>query len=176
TIGLVGTGNGPELAQFPAGLAVVAGTVSGTPVPTPPPSVSPMPAASALFYAGGFAMDGAGNLYIADPNNDLAYKVTGLSTASPQIVLVAGNYSGTPPSATPEPATSATTCPNGIAVDGAGNLYIADDCNNSLIEKVDASTGEIVVIAGTPSGGGTVPTTTPEPAASAKLMVPQGVV
>ena len=69
----------------------------------------------------GIAVDGAGNVYIADSGNNRVRKV---STAG-IINTVAGNgTSGT--SGDGGPATSAQLVyPSGLAVDGAGNLYIA---------------------------------------------------
>src|SRR5438876_141690 len=42
--------------------------------------------------------------------------------------------------------------PNGVAVDGAGNLYIADWGNNR-IRKVDSYTGDITTYAGNGTAG-----------------------
>jgi sugar lactone lactonase YvrE len=90
------------------------------------------------------AVDAAGNIYIADMWNNRIRKVT----ASTGIVTtVAGN--GTPGySGDGGAATSAELYyPSGVAVDVAGNLYIADAGNN-LIRKVMASTGDISTVAG----------------------------
>ena len=90
----------------------------------------------------GVALDGAGNLYIADTRNDRIRKVD----ASGAISTVAGDgtqgYSGDG-----GPATAAQLrLPYGVALDGAGNLYIADT-SNDRIRKVDAS-GAISTVAG----------------------------
>ena len=118
-------------------------------------------------------MDGAGNLYIADDINCLAYKVT---AATNQIAVIAGNYTfaagAVTPSTTPEPALGSATCPQGIAVDGARNVYIIDaKVMNSggypyEVEEVSATTGEIFVMAG---GGSNAPSTTPQAALSVSL-------
>jgi len=75
-----------------------------------------------LGFVTGIAVDSAGNLFAADFGNHLVVKVspTGLLT------VVAGNgirgFSGDE-----GPATSASlNNPRGVAVDAAGNLYIAD--------------------------------------------------
>jgi sugar lactone lactonase YvrE len=96
------------------------------------------PATSAQLRAGGLAVDSAGNLYIAD-----RYSVRKVSGGV--ITTVAGNgtlgFSGDN-----GPATSAQfNNPGGLAVDSAGNLYIADARNNR-IRKV--SNGVITTVAG----------------------------
>ncbi len=94
------------------------------------------------------AFDGAGNLYIADQGNNVIRKV---SAATGKITTVAGGGSG---ASGPDglgdggPATNALlNGPNDVAVDGAGNLYIADSFNG-LIRRVDATSGNITVLAG----------------------------
>ena len=102
------------------------------------------PAAEAQLYGpSGVAVDGAGNVYIADRNNERIHKVDTTGT----ITTIAGTgeygFSGDGGPA----AEAQLRSPNGVAVDGAGNLYIADR-NNHRIRKVD-STGTITTIAGT---------------------------
>ncbi len=48
--------------------------------------------------------------------------------------------------------TAPLDSPNGVALDGSGNLYIADT-GNSRIRRVDAATGTISTIAGTGVSG-----------------------
>jgi hypothetical protein len=125
------------------------------------------PATSAeLAYPYGFAVDGAGNLYIADTVNQRVRKVN----SSGVITTVAGTgtraFSGDG-----GPATSAELSdPLNLAVDGSGNLYIADS-GNHRVRRVDSS-GTITTVAGTGtpgfSGDG-------GPATSAELAYPYGV-
>ena len=80
------------------------------------------------------AVDSAGNLYIGDTFNNVIRKVNTSGT----ITTVAGNgtagYSGDG-----SPATSAElNQPDGVALDSAGNLYIADT-KNSVIRKLSGS-------------------------------------
>ena len=90
------------------------------------------------------ALDGAGNLYIADTYNDRIRKVD----AAGMITTVAGS-GGRGSTGDAGPAIAAQlNQPRGVAVDGAGNLYIADRSNHR-IRKVDASTRDISTVAGT---------------------------
>jgi sugar lactone lactonase YvrE len=101
------------------------------------------PATSAQFSnPTGVAVDSSGNLFIADTGNDRIRKVTPDGVIS----TVAGNgtygYSGDG-----GPATSAQLySPSSVAVDSAGNLFIAD-VNNNLIRKVTPG-GVISTVAG----------------------------
>jgi len=171
TAGLAGIGQGPQVAVTPGALNMsIGGGVSG--VTNVPQSVATA-ALSVSNNGSGLAIDGAGNLYIADDINCMAYKVT---ATTQQIVAIAGDYlfTGSAPgvTTTPEPALGSNTCPQGIAVDGAGNVYIVDAhyVNASgypnVVEEVSAATGEIFVMAG---GGGNAPSTTPQAATSVAL-------
>jgi sugar lactone lactonase YvrE len=115
----------------------------------------------------GVALDGAGNVYIADADNNLIRKVDALTGT---ITTVAGN--GIPgDSGDDGPATSAEMLfPFRVAVDGAGNLYIADD--NNRIRKVDAATGFITTVAGNGTAGFSGDN---GPATAAQLNGPRGV-
>jgi hypothetical protein len=96
---------------------------------------------------GATAVDSDGNVYVADTGNNLIGKVAPDGTFS----VVAGGGATSPLSATV--ATDALlNAPRGVAVDSAGNVYIADSGNN-LVEKV-APDGTFSVVAG---GGATSP-------------------
>jgi uncharacterized protein (TIGR03437 family) len=92
------------------------------------------------------ALDSSDNLYIADYGNSRVRKIT----PDDIISTVAGGGPG--PLGDGGPATSASVGGNltGVAVDAAGNLYIA---TNARIRKVDAATGNISTIAGTETAG-----------------------
>jgi sugar lactone lactonase YvrE len=114
----------------------------------------------------GLSVDGAGNLYIADPWCNVIWKV---SAGTSQPTAVAGNlryFQTTCANVGDElPATSAClNQPEGVAVDLDGNLYIAD-FGNARVRKVDSGTGLITTIAGNGSTGspaqGVTATSTP---------------
>ncbi len=127
------------------------------------------PATSAgVFLAGGhqgLAVDAAGEVYIADSGNGRIRKVSGGTISS-----IAGTtnfaFSGDG-----GPALSAQLSgPSGLAIDSAGNVYIADR-NNGRIRKIDTA-GVITTVAGNGPGvfggdGG--------PATSANISLPSDV-
>jgi NHL repeat len=92
----------------------------------------------------GLALDSSGNVYYADGAHNVVVKyevATGISST------IAGNttagYSGDG-----GPASSASLHnPFGIAVDGAGNIYIAD-ADNARVRRVDGQTQVITTVAG----------------------------
>src|SRR5205814_5553702 len=91
----------------------------------------------------GLAVDSAGNLYIADRFNARIRKVTPAGI----ITTIAGNgnagFAGDG-----GPATAASLSgPMGVALDGAGNVFIADTTNHR-IRKVSTA-GIIRTVAGT---------------------------
>jgi len=70
------------------------------------------------------------------------------------------------------PASAATlNNPTSVAVDGAGNLYVADTGNNA-IRMIASATGVITAVAG---GGNSGPLGDGGPANAARLRLPQGV-
>ena len=96
-----------------------------------------------LGEVSGLAVDDAGNLFIADSENDVVRKV---SAATGLISTVAGFVSNTYGYSGDNVAATATTLfgPSGIAVDRGGNLYIADAANNRIRKVIGSvSPGEI---------------------------------
>jgi sugar lactone lactonase YvrE len=74
---------------------------------------------SALGYPSNVAVDGSGNIYIADTGNNRILKET----------LSAGSYTE---STVP---TSVLNSPSGVAIDGSGNLYVVDSGNNRILKE-----------------------------------------
>jgi sugar lactone lactonase YvrE len=98
------------------------------------------------FFPQGISLDSAGNLYIADIFNN---SIREFSPSSGNLTVVAGGGNG----GDGGPATSAQlSSPEDVAVDSAGNLYIADSGHNT-VRKVTAGTGIISTVAGSGTSG-----------------------
>ncbi len=95
----------------------------------------------------GVSVDGAGNVYIADMANQKVRKINTSGIISTIAGTTTGGYSGDGGQATIAQLTS----PHGVAIDKAGNVYIAD-AGNHRIRKVNTS-GVISTYAGTGTSG-----------------------
>ena len=130
-----------EVVEFAAGTGVAI------------PALPPTPFNSSAF---GLALDSAGDLYAASPSLSCIFKFApGLSTDTVVAgTTVDGAYIGNAGySGDNGPAVKAElNNPAGVAVDTAGNLYIADSGNNR-IRKVTAGSGIITTIVGNGSAG-----------------------
>jgi streptogramin lyase len=105
---LQGTGVGPQINFLPSTESTVASQSS-----------------SKLNNPSAVAVDGSGNVYIADTGNNRILKET----------WSAGSYiQSTIP-------TSSLNSPGGVAVDGAGNIYIADTDNQRVLKETPTSGG-----------------------------------
>ncbi len=122
--------------------------------------------AAEIYNPSGVSVDGVGNVYIADVNNNRIRKVN--------LAGIISTIAGTGPTGYSGDGAAATLAklndPINVAVDPAGNIYIADRGNN-LIRKVDP-VGIISTFAGntvgTYSGDG-------GPATNAELYNPCGI-
>ena len=106
--------------------------------------------AAALDYPKGVAVDAAGDLFIADSGNDVIREVV---MATGDIITVAGNGKGAGTingggySGDNGPATDAElNTPTGVAVDAAGDLFIADAGNSVVRQTTPAVTVTIGVL------------------------------
>jgi NHL repeat len=97
---------------------------------------------AALFnYPAGVAVDNAGNVYVADSDNNTIRKITpdGAVTTFAGSAGVSGSNDGTGSGAL-------FSYPSGVAVDGAGNIYVADTLNET-IRKITPD-GVVTTLAG----------------------------
>ena len=104
---LIGTGTGPMTAFYPGTLNTVG---------------------SGLISPDGVAVDGSGNVYIADGSKNRVLKVPSTdltcATAGDCTTVGSGLYD-----------------PQGVAVDGAGNVYIDDALNNRVLKETLSGSG-----------------------------------
>ncbi len=101
---------------------------------------------SASFYEpGAVAVDGSDDVFVADTGNNLIREVAANGTVT-TIAGSAGNYGYTNATGT----NAAFNSPQGISIDGSGNLYVADYLNNAVREVTTA--GVVTTIAGSLSG------------------------
>ncbi len=137
------------------------------------------PASSAgLNRPGAVTLDSAGNLYIADSNNNAIRKVT---ASSGIIQTIAGNGYAYPCNGFAGDggaAAGATLCsPSGISIDSAGNLYIADNgfsririVTTAALPPTSATAAPVITVpAGTYAAPQTVTITDATPGASIYL-------
>lgn len=90
----------------------------------------------------GVAVDGLGNVYVADYGNHMIRKIT----AAGAVTTLAGT-AGTAGSSDGTGTAALFDYPEGVAVDGSGNVYVADSYNNT-IRKITAA-GVVTTLAGT---------------------------
>ena len=91
----------------------------------------------------GVALDGAGNLFVADSANNTIRKVV-IATATVTTVAGSAGRSGTDDGTG---MSARFNLPQGVASDGAGNLFVADSGNHT-IRKLALATGAVTTFAG----------------------------
>lgn len=96
----------------------------------------------------GLAVDASGNIYVADRNNNRIRKISSAGVVTTVAGTGGATYTGDGGAAT----AATLNYPTGINVDGAGNVYIADE-NNHAIRKITVSSGNISTVAGTGTAG-----------------------
>ena len=103
--------------------------------------------AAQFNYPMGVAVDGSGNVYVADQNNNRIRKIV---VATGVVTTLAGNSAQGNADGTG--AAAQFSSPNGVAVDGSGNVYVAD-LNNNRIRKIVVATGVVTTLAGSSTAG-----------------------
>lgn len=93
------------------------------------------------------AVDGSGNVYVADYENDVIRKVT-----SSGVVSTIAGTAGQPGSADGTGAAAQFHSPSGVAVDASGNVYVADSFNNTI--RMITPAAVVSTLAGTPGQSG----------------------
>jgi secreted PhoX family phosphatase len=98
---------------------------------------------NALFNSPrGIAVDGAGNLYVADTFNHTIRRITPAGTN--WVVSTIAGKAGKNGGADGTNSAARFNQPAGVAVDGAGNLYVADSLNHAIREITLAGTNWVV--------------------------------
>ncbi|WP_184338484.1 NHL domain-containing protein, partial [Prosthecobacter vanneervenii] len=105
--------------------------------------------AARFFSPSGVAVDSAGNVYVADLGNHTIRKVTAAGVVS----TLAGS-AGVIGSVDDTGSAASFNIPSGVAVDSAGNVYVADS-GNSVIRKVTEA-GVVSTLAGSTEATGSM--------------------
>ncbi|HEX8255069.1 MAG TPA: hypothetical protein VF846_18150, partial [Thermoanaerobaculia bacterium] len=113
----------------------------------PPGSANGSGAAAKFNLPGSAAVDVNGNIYVADTANNIIRKVT----PAGEVSTLAG-LAGASGSADGVGAAARFNNPVGIAVDGAGNVYVGDMLNDA-VRKI-APNGTVTTLAGLAGSGG----------------------
>ncbi len=142
----------PHSYTVGSAIAALSPTNSGGAVPAIVPGVTTLAGSglsgsangtgtAASFYTpSSVAVDGSGNIFVADSYNHMIRKIT----AEGIVTTLAGNT--TPDSVNGNSVDARFDQPVGITVDGAGNLYVGD-ASNDMIRKI-SSEGWVSTLAG----------------------------
>jgi serine/threonine protein kinase, bacterial len=99
----------------------------------------------AIYNPIGIAVDGTGNIFVTTEYGQVVYKITSTGTVT---TLAGTGYAGS----TDGTGTVARfTNPRGIAIDGSGNLYVADYSNHKI--RMISSVGVVTTLAGSGTSG-----------------------
>ena len=118
---------------------IVAGS-NGNPAGVVSSSSTVNPIGSGFSSPAGVAVDASGDVFVANEGNNTVYEIVAGSNGNPAGVVST--------SSTVNPIGSGFTTPTGVAVDGSGDVFVADPHNNAVYE--------IVAVSGVVSSGSTV--------------------
>jgi ribosomal protein S11 len=124
------TGNNTIRLLTPSGSDWISSTIAGTAGATG--SADGTNGAISFHSPQGIAVDAAGNLYVGDTGNDTIRKLT--PSGANWVSSTIGGAAGIPGSANGIGSAARFYSPWGVAVDGAGNVYVAD-WRNSIIRQ-----------------------------------------
>jgi sugar lactone lactonase YvrE len=131
-----------------------------------PGSVDGKGSAARFSYTHGIAVDGKGNVYVADSDNNTIRKIT-----PDGIVTTLAGTAGTTGGSDGAGSAAQFKRPWSVAVDGSGNVYVADAGNNT-IRKITAD-GIVTTLAG--SAGETASIDCDGKGSAARFKYPAGV-
>jgi sugar lactone lactonase YvrE len=126
-----GTRNGAVVLKYANGNVIATGYIQGTGVG---PQIIFSPGAQSTILANtqansvlsdpiGIAVDGSGNVYIADEVKNVVFKETLSGGSYTLSTVIRGSY------------------PSGLALDGSGNLYIGDGFGKGMFEETPSAGG-----------------------------------
>jgi len=102
-------------------------------------------------FPSSIAMDGAGNIFVADSSNHTIRKI-----GPAGLVTTIAGLAGHPGTNDGVGAMARFDSPNTVAVDAAGNVYVADSLNNTIRGiKFDGANWMVSTLAGAPGVAGT---------------------
>lgn len=143
----------------PSGLV---GTVAGA--TASPGSADGLGAAARFNQPRGVVADGTGNVYVADTSNHTIRRITAAGLVS----TLAGR-AGAPGSADGDGAGARFFEPWSVAIDGLGNIYVADSANDTVRRITAAGT------VSTPAGAAETHGSADGPGAEARFWSPRGI-
>ena len=168
TIALTGTGTGPVAAITPGLISDLVGS-DLPPIQSSYGGDGALASGAIFNNPAALAVDGLGNLYIADKSNSIVRVVyvggdvlaNLIALENPGTTATIGNiYTVAGQAQIPGSGTdgvlatqSNLALPAGVAVDAAGNIYISDTFNQA-VREVSAATGFIQTVAGTLNSAG----------------------
>ncbi len=115
----------------------------------------------------GVAVDSAANAYVADTDNHTIRKVTPAG-----VVTTLAGLAGSPGSADGTNSNARFNAPNGLVVDGTGNVYVADTFNHTIRKMTPVGSNWVVTtLAGLAGSSGSADSTN----SAARFDEPNGV-